>query len=117
VNVDKKKLPICTCGLYMSGGVKSHEEIQKIREERAGYCGKCGKEVLSDGSLSPKALSQVDEKIKRLFGGLSYDEAKSIYTSHCVIEDLDRFFLYYDYFLNDNNQYEIFRIGNYKRYD
>ncbi|MBA7699613.1 hypothetical protein ES703_108311 [subsurface metagenome] len=46
VNLDKKKLPICKeCGFYMSGGAKPHEEIEKIKEERTAYCGKCGKDL------------------------------------------------------------------------
>ncbi len=41
-------MPICKdCGFYMSEGTKTNEEIQKIREERTAYCGKCGKDVYS----------------------------------------------------------------------
>ncbi len=47
VNVDKKKLPICSCGFYMSKGAKSQEEILKIRQEMTAYCKKCDKEVYS----------------------------------------------------------------------
>jgi len=38
----------------MSVGIKSSEEIQEIREERAAYCGKCGKDVYSVPIKVPK---------------------------------------------------------------
>jgi hypothetical protein len=77
----------------MSSGAKSREELVNIREERMGYCGRCGKEVYSVpikviknlmGDRFNKEIHMVEMDQKRVKQSESIDR-KFLYASLVMI--------------------------------